>query len=43
MDSFRNSEKARFFQPGFSSCIMVTVLLREEARREKSGYLAREC
>src|SRR5215469_9236242 len=30
MESFRNSSKARFFQPGFSSCIMVTVLVGEE-------------
>ena len=30
MESFHNSLSARFFQPGFSSCIMVTVLVGEE-------------
>src|SRR6516225_10890043 len=28
MESFRSSSKARFFQPAFPSCIMVTVLFR---------------
>src|SRR6516165_8278727 len=30
MESFRNSSRARFFQPGFSSCIMAKVLVWRE-------------